>query len=104
MRDARTKQSHAPGFWLSVWWEVEPIVRHSIAVLVLLASLTVFALLLRLLGQMLSKNDYFVFVETIEIWLAVVIFCMYGAYTIAELGGILFRRLRGTDHARETRP
>ena len=76
-----------------IWREVEPIVNHAFTVLVLEISLLLIGLIGWILGWIFpDQKEYIAYIEKIDIWVALALLCLFGAYTITR---VCIRLLRG---------
>jgi putative Mn2+ efflux pump MntP len=76
-----------------LWGEIEPVVNHALTVLALEISLVLIGLIGLILGTILpDQKEYIDYLEIIDIWIALALLCMFGAYTIIR---VLIRLLRG---------
>ena len=82
-----TSKKTIPVFIARLWRDLEPIIRHTITVLVIEASLLglghVGSELKRLFPTQQSLFDYF---ESIDFWLALFFLCLYGFAALAHVG------------------
>lgn len=82
-------------FWQHVWQEVEPITIHAVVVFVLQLAVLLNGLMTLLLETMFPKHDAdFLWLERIEIWISLVLWSMFGVYTLVIVGIRLFQAVR----------
>lgn len=77
-----------------LWKEVEPIVNHAVAVLILEGCLLVVGLLTRGLELLFpQQTDTLLIVEAVDTWTALAILCLFALYTLLQVSLRLFRAL-----------
>jgi hypothetical protein len=77
-----------------LWSEAEPIAIHALTVIVLEASLLLVGLCTRFLEFVLpSQEEHLFLVEWIDTVCALALVCMFGLYTLVQVGIRLFRAL-----------
>ena len=79
-----------------LWNEAEPIASHAFVVLILEASLLLIGAGTYLLKSLLpDQKEHLAQVELIDSWIALALLCMFGLYTILQVGLRLARALLG---------
>ena len=85
------KNSHS-NFRIKVWSEIEPIAIHAVVVIVLELSLLIIGLITLGLEKVFPKQVYyFSIIEIIDIWLALVLLCLFGLYTFISISLRLYK-------------
>jgi hypothetical protein len=81
--------------WRKIWQEAEPIVIHAAIVLLLEFSLLLIGLVTLGLEYIFPKQEiYFSILEMVDIWLALILLCMFGLYTLICVGIRLAKGIR----------
>ena len=81
-------------FWKRVRREAEPIISHAIVVLLLELALLVIGILTLALENLFPKHEtYFLIIEKIDIYIALLLLCMFGIYTLLIVGFRLYNGL-----------
>ena len=89
----QTKNGRPP--WKhAIWDEVEPVVRHVIAVVILEGAVLVIGLFTRLLEYLFPDHkQYIEVIAIVDIWLALALLSLFGVFTLLLVGLRLFRSL-----------
>lgn len=91
--------NNGQSFRRRIWREIEPIVNHAVAVLLLEISLLLLGLVTLALEHIFPKQEfYFSIIEKVDIWLALALLCLFGLYTLIIVSIRLFRAVRREAH------
>lgn len=87
------------GFRSRLWQELEPLVRHGAAALVLELTLLLLSGGAKLLASLSPKEvDYLSLIVKFDLWLVMVLLGLFGMYTIIEVAmrllGSLFKEFK----------
>lgn len=75
--------------------ELAPLLRHTAAVLIVLACLFTVGLVLKLLTWLLPRHDkIWDVIATVDLVTGVLLVCMYAIYVLVSVGIILYKALR----------
>jgi len=83
------------GFGVRIWHELEPLLVHAVVTLVLEMLVILVGGVAKVLEAMFpDKHSYLDLVEKVDIWVALVVLCMFAAYTVVEVALRLLGALR----------
>ena len=89
--------AHRDNFWDVLWQELAPVIRHAVVVLTLEVTLVLIGAIAWILERLFPKHaEYLSWLETVDIWTALVLLCMFAVYTIIKVGAYLYQELKKT--------
>ena len=81
------------GFWTKVWEELQPILRHTLVVGVILLVFCIIAGVFKLIHKLLpEQSEHLKWLEMMDVVLIYVLVLLFGLYAIAE---VLIRSIKG---------